>query len=498
MKKLNVIVTIWMVMVFGQTFAQKPDSIPEGQIFQSTQTVRIDGVSHSLKTSAGTLQLRDENNEPIALFGFTSYFKEDGPSKRPIVFSYNGGPGSSSYWLHLGVMGPKRIVVEDPGYTKAAPYELVNNEYSILDVADVVMIDPVGTGLSVPIGKAEGKDFWGVDQDIRSITLFITQFLIEYDRLQSPKFLLGESYGTFRNAGVMKSLLDKGIALNGVIMVSSVFDLRSLVFPAQDDISYLAHFPTYATTAWYHDKIPNKNPDLEAFVDEIRKFTEEEYMPALYKGSRLSQNDKEAMAEKLSQYTGLDKEFWVRADLRVESGEYFQELMRGEGMTVGRLDSRFIGINDDLLSQMSKTDPQSDAISPAYTTAFLDYFYRELGVSKKLKYQPSAYSSKGFNWDWSHEGNSSWGTQTAINTGVDMADAMNKDPNLKVLIMNGYFDLATVFYGVEQSIDHLGLRPEIRDNITMTYYEAGHMMYTHLPSLKKFKQDLADFINGTL
>lgn len=486
-------------LTFTFSFAQEktPEIIPEGELFSSIQNVKIEGATHSLKTKAGTLQLRDENNEPIALFGFTSYFKEEGPSKRPIIFSYNGGPGSSSYWLHMGVMGPKRVVVNDPDYTKAAPYEVVNNEYSILDLADVVMIDPVGTGLSIPIGKAKGEDFWGVDQDIRSISLFIIQFLKEYDRFQSPKYLLGESYGTFRNAGVMSSLLDKGIALNGVVMVSSVFDLRTLTFPVGDDTPYLVHFPSYATTAWYHDKLKNKNPDLEAFVEDLRRFTEEEYMPALFKGSRLSQEDKEGMAEKLAQYTGLSKEYWVKADLRVKAGEFFNELMRADGKTVGRLDSRFVGINENLLNQSSTTDPQSDAISSAYTTGFLDYFHRELGVSKKLNYKTSAYSSPGFKWDWSHAGNMGWGTQTAINTGIDMASAMNKDPNVKVLIMNGYYDLATVFYGVENSIDHLGLRPEIRNNITMTYYEAGHMMYTHLPSLVKFKKDLADFIKDT-
>jgi carboxypeptidase C (cathepsin A) len=498
--KKQLIMIIGFSLILGQLLAQEKENqkaIPEPQVFVSTQTARINGINHSFKTRAGTFLLKDENNEPIALHGFTAYFKEDGPSKRPIIFTYNGGPGSSSYWLHLGVMGPKRVVVTDPGYTKAAPYDLINNEYSILDVADVVMMDPVGTGLSHPVGKAEGKDFWGVDQDIRATSLFIMQFLKNYDRLQSPKYILGESYGTFRNAGVMNFLLDKGIALNGVIMVSAVFDLRSLTFPSGDDLSYLVHFPTYATTAWYHNKLKNKNPNLEDFVDEVRKFTEEVYMPSLFKGSRLSATEKTSLASQLSQYTGVSAEIWTRANLRIDAGEFFNELMREEGMTVGRLDSRFVGINEKLSNQRAITDPQSDAISPAYTTAFLDYFYRELGVSKDLTYKTSAYGSPGFKWDWTHQGNMGWGTQTSINTGIDMASAMNKDPNLKVLIMNGYYDLATVFYGVEHSIAHLGLRPEIEKNIIMTYYEAGHMMYTHLPSLQKFKKDLADFIKDT-
>jgi carboxypeptidase C (cathepsin A) len=499
MKKINLFIFLF-ILGFSLANAQEKESnkdIPEAQVFTSTQTVRVNGTTISLKTRAGTMLLRDENNEPIALHGFTAYFKEDGPSKRPIIFSYNGGPGSSSYWLHMGVMGPKRIVVNDPGYTPAAPYELVNNDHSILDMADVVMMDPIGTGLSKPVGKAEGKDFWGVDQDIRAISLFIMQFLKEYDRLQSPKYLLGESYGTMRNAGVMKYLLDKGYALNGVVMVSSVFDIRSLAFPVQESTSYLVHFPSYAATAWYHDKIANKNPDLEVFVDEVRTFTEEEYLPALFKGGRLSDSEKGAIASKMQQYTGISSEIWKRNNLRMRANEFFNELLREEGMTVGRLDSRFKGINPMPQNQYSITDPQSDAISPAYTAGFLDYFHRDLGVSKDLTYKTSAYASPGFKWDWSHKGNEGWGSMISINTAIDMADAMNKDPNLKVLMMNGYYDLATVFYGVEHTVDQMNLRPEIRDNIIMTYYEAGHMFYTHMPSLIKFKKDLADFIKDT-
>ncbi len=499
MKKPILLFYVFLLFSLHLFAQEKPTDkpIPEGEIFTSTQTVKINGTTHSLKTRAGTLQLRDENNEPIALHGFTAYFKEDGPSKRPIIFSFNGGPGSSSYWLHMGVMGPKRIVVNDPGYTKAAPYELVNNDYSILDVADVVMMDPIGTGLSMPIGKAEGKDFWGVDQDIRATSLFIIQFLKEYDRFQSPKYLLGESYGTFRNAGVMSYLLGKGIALNGVVMVSSVFDIRSLAFPVQESTSYLVHFPSYAATAWYHDKISNKNPNLESFVDEVRKFTEEEYLPALFKGGRLSDDERNGIAEKMEKYTGISKEIWNQNNLRMTASEFFNEVLREDGKTVGRLDSRFIGINPFSQNQNAITDPQSDAISPAYTTGFLDYLHRDLGVSKKLTYKTSAYASPGFKWDWSHQGNEGWGSMISINTAIDMADAMNKDPNVKVLLMNGYYDLATVFYGVEHSIDQMNLRPEIRQNIIMTYYEGGHMFYTHLPSLQKFKKDLADFIKDT-
>lgn len=477
-------------------------SDPTPQISTTKQSVTINGVPIQLTAKAGTMELRDENNEPIALFGFTSYTKSNGSkngvdTKRPIVFSYNGGPGSSSFWLHMGVLGPKRIVVNDPDFTPPAPYQIVNNDWSILDIADLVMIDPVGTGLSVPIGKAEFKDFWGVDQDIRSISLFITQYLKENRRFNSPKYLLGESYGTFRNAGVMDKLLSQGIAMNGVIMVSAVFDLRTLMFPPNDDLPYIVHFPTYAATAWYHDKIPNKTANLEDFIQEIRDFTENEYTPALFKGDQISTTNKKQIASKLANYTGLSTDYWLKADLKVTNSEFFAEFMRDERGIVGRLDSRYTGINLDAISQRGDHDPQSLAISPAYISGFLDYFHGDLGVDPKLNYSTTAGRRGGFKWDWSHRGNNGWGTQTAINTGNDMARAMTRDPNMKVLILNGYYDIATVFYGVEHSINHLGLPPDIKDNIIMKYYPAGHMMYTHQPSLEQFKKDVAEFINET-
>ena len=500
MKKTVLILILFIGMIsFAQT---AKDTILKAEISTTMQSVSINGRTIYLTAQAGTFEVRDENNDPIALMGHTFYSKgadkrSSGSRQRPIVFAYNGGPGSSSFWLHMGVLGPKRIVVNDPVTTPAAPYRITNNNYSILDVADLVMIDPVGTGLSVPTGKAKFKDFWGVDQDIRSLSLFITQFLIEHDRMNSPKYLLGESYGTFRNAGVMNKLLGQGIAMNGVIMVSAVFDLRTLLFPPNDDLPYIVHFPTYAATAWYHDMVENKPEDVYAFLDEIRNFTENEYTPALFKGDQITESDKQEIASKLASYTGTSAAYWAKANLRVTASEFFAEFLRDKGEIVGRLDSRFTGINQDLLSQEGSHDPQSSAISPAYITGFLDYLHRTLKVSKELTYSITAGRREGFKWDWSHEGNKRWGTQAAINTGFDMAQAMSRDPSMKVLILNGIYDMATVFYGVEHSINHLGLTKEIKDNIIMKYYEAGHMMYTHQPSLEKFKKDVADFIKET-
>jgi carboxypeptidase C (cathepsin A) len=333
-----------------------------------------------------------------------------------------------------------------------------------------------------------------VDQDIRSLSLFITQFLIHNDRMNSPKFLLGESYGTFRNAGLMNTLLNQGVAMNGVIMVSAVFDFRTLLFPPNDDLPYIVHFPTYAATAWYHNKIADKPENVYEFLETVRSFTENEYTPALFKGDRLSENEKSNIASKLAYYTGTDTEYWLKADLRVTASEFFAEFLRDEGEIVGRLDSRFTGINEDLLAQEGSHDPQSLAISPAYISGFLDYFYGDLKVNKNLLYTITAGRRNGFKWDWSHNGNERWGATAAINTGIDMATALSRDPNMKVLILNGLYDLATVFYGVEHSINHLGLKKEIRDNITMEYYEAGHMMYIHQPSMEKFKKDVSSFI----
>lgn len=471
--------------------------IPNGEIFTSTQSVTINGRTITLATETGTVQLRDENDKPIALFGFTHYRKTNSNKNRPIVFAFNGGPLSASFWLHFGVLGPKRIEINDPNYTKPAPYKVVNNEFSILDKADLVMIDPVGVGFSKPIGDAKWEDFWGVDQDIRSIGLFIEQFIIKSGKMNSPKYLLGESYGTFRNAGLVKYLQDKGIAMNGVIMVSAVFDLQHLLFGPGDDTAYLIHYPTYAATAWYHNKVKNKGESLESFLDEVRAFTQKEYAPALLKGDQLGASERNSVAQKLADYSGLSRDFYLKADLRVTNGEYFQELLRDKGLTVGRLDSRFTGINEDLLSQSSLTDPQSDAISPPYIAAFKDYLYNDLKVRKDWSYTTTASSRKGFKWDWKHNGNIIWNMQVAVTTLPDMTSAMKRNPDLKVLILNGYYDLATVFYGVEHSINHMGLDSELKKNIIMKYYEAGHMMYTHIPSMAKFKKDVDEFIDQT-
>lgn len=484
------------IFLFSQA---KNDSIPKGEVSTTSHTARIDGKVIVYKALAGTMQLRNDEDEPIALHGFTAYIKEGvtDPKTRPISFVFNGGPGSSSIWLHMGVIGPKRAAVNDPGFTPGAPYNLEDNNSSLLDVTDIVMMDPIGTGLSHAIGKAKNKDFWGVDQDIKMISQFIKQFVTEQDRWNSPKYLIGESYGTFRNAGVVYYLQENvGMAMNGVVMVSAVFDLRTLVFAQGDDISYVMNLPTYSATAWYHNKIPNKPASLDSFLKESRDFAKGEYTTALMEGDKLSGEARSRITERLSYFTGLSKEYLEKADLRVSEPEFTEELLRAEHKTVGRLDSRFTGINQDPLSQYSRYDPQSSAISPGYTALFMDYFYNTLKVNKAHTYYTSAYARKGFDWDWKHAINGG-GFPTPPNTGTDMSIALSRNPHLKILILNGLYDLATPFYGVEYSIDHLGLEKEIKANIIMKYFEAGHMMYTHRPSLEQFKKETAAFILQT-
>ncbi|HTQ27087.1 MAG TPA: hypothetical protein VMI35_03130 [Puia sp.] len=463
-------------------------------------SVKIDGKIINYTATAGTLQLKNEKGEPIALFGFVAYSKdgEPDPSKRPLTFAYNGGPGSSSMWLHLGALGPRRVVINDGGLTPPPPYKMEDNNFSILDVTDLVMIDPVGTGLSHPIGKATNKDFWGVDQDIKTISLFIKQFITDQDRWNSPKYILGESYGTTRSAGIAYYLQENlGIQLNGVVLVSVVLDFRTLLFQQGDDISYSMYLPTYAAVAWYHNKLSNKPADLENFLKEVRTFAGGEYATALQKGDELSAAEKENILNKLVSYTGLSKDYWSKANLRVNEPQFTDELLRGSHETVGRLDARFKGINQDLLSEYSAYDPQSSQISPAYIASFMSYFYGDLKVDKKYDYHVNAYGADGFKWDWTHARNGGPGDPVTPNTGVDLADAMSKNPNLKVLVLNGYYDLATPFYGTEFTFAHLGLENKIRSNISFKYYEAGHMMYVNPTCLGAFKKDVAGFITET-
>jgi carboxypeptidase C (cathepsin A) len=442
--------------------------------------------------------MKNDDGEPHALFGYTAYVSDAADKRtRPLMFAYNGGPGSASIWLHMGILGPQRAVVTDAGFSPNGPFTRVENEYSIIDEVDLVMMDPVGTGFAKPVGEGEGKDFWGVDQDIKSVSEFIVQYVTENGRWASPKYVLGESYGGMRTGGVSYYLLNKHkLALNGVILVSPFMEIAVGAAGAGIDLPHVMYIPTFAATAWYHDALADKPENLEAFLDEVEEFALTEYAPALLMGRRLSDADRQKVLAKLSHYTGLSEEYWDHANLRIDEGRFTQELLRNQGETAGRVDSRFKGNTINQIGESAFYDPMLTAIGPSFLAAFMDYYRSDLKVEGATEYKVSAGLYR--DWDWSHQQPNIRGFKLPFaNTSIDLGLAMTQNPGMKVLVQQGYFDLATPHLATEYYMEHLNIADELRDNIEMAYYEAGHMMYIHQPSLVKYKKDLAEFIRNS-
>lgn len=478
---------------------EEPSEDPEPKTSVTRHQVEIAGQTVRYTATAGWLILKNDEEEPIARFGYTAYEREgvEDPSNRPVTFAYNGGPGSSSIWLHMGALGPRRIETTDADFTPPPPYRLVDNAHSILDVTDLVMIDPVGTGYSRPVGDAKNEDFWGVDQDIESVSRFIKQYVSANGRWNSPKYLLGESYGTMRSAGVVHHLQNtESMAFNGVILVSSFLDARTAIDVIPNDLAHVLFLPTFAASAWYHDALDEKPPQLEPFLEEVESFTMGPYADALMQGDDLDPERRREIIGSMARYTGLSEDYIERADLRVEQAQFTKELLRDEGETVGRLDSRFLGPSFDLLGEQASYDPQSAAVSSAFTSAFLSYYHDELEFGRELNYEVSA--SVFPQWDFTHEmPGSSFPVPALPNTGPDLARAMGQNPHLEVLVLNGYYDLATPHLATEYTVDHLNLAPEVRENVHMKYYQAGHMMYLRPASLENFRADVVEFIRRT-
>ena len=477
---------------------KKKESAPEPWSKSSQHQLRIGDNNVRYTATAGAMLMLNDDDEPHALFGYTAYVADgDDRRSRPLMFAYNGGPGSASVWLHMGVLGPQRAVVTDAGFSPAGPFRRVDNAYSILDVADLVMMDPVGTGFSKAVGKGENKDFWGVDQDIKSVSEFIVRYVTENGRWASPKYVLGESYGGMRTGGVSYYLLNRhNMALNGVILVSPFMEMTTGFAGLGVDLPHVMFLPTFAATAWYHDALTDKPGDLEAFMEEVRNFAVREYAPALLAGSRLGEQEYRDVLAGLSRYTGLSADYWDRANLRIDEGRFTQELMREHGKTVGRVDSRFVGDSINKLAENAPYDPFTTAIGPSYLAAFMDYYRADLGVEKSEEYVVSG----GFftEWDWSHKQPDLGGFELPFpNTTVDLEYAMKRNPAMRVLVQQGYYDLATPHFASEYVVEHMKLTDEQRERIDFEYYEAGHMMYVHEPSLKKFKEDLARFVGET-
>jgi carboxypeptidase C (cathepsin A) len=472
-----------------------PPPVEEKPPVETNHEVRLNGNVLRYKTTTGKMPIRKDTGEVEGEIFYMAYTLEapersvEGDS-RPLTFSFNGGPGSSSVWLHLGMLGPKRVPMLADGGMPAPPYRLVDNEYSWLDLTDIVFIDPVGTGFSRPATPDKGKDFWGLEQDIRSVAEFIRLYLTRHERWSSPLYLIGESYGTTRAAGLSGYLVDRsGVAFNGVILVSSVLNFQTNRFAEGNDLPYLTYLPTYTATAWYHKKLePELQADLPKTLAEVKKWAIERYWVALAKGASLTPEEKRETATALSRYTGLSREFIERADLRVEAGRFRKELLRDQTLTVGRLDSRFVGMDRDAAGEEYEFDPSMAAIRPPYTAAFNDYVREELGYESDLHYW--ILGGGIGRWDFGDQGR-------FPDTSKALRDAMLRNSYMKVFVASGYYDMATPFFGTEYTLSHLGVPESLRGNLRVEEYEAGHMMYIHEGSLAKMKSDIAAFYQET-
>jgi len=477
---------------------QAAPATPKEESSVTEHTIKIGGQTIPYKATAQTILLKNDKGDPIALLYSTAYTRSDvkDPSTRPLAFLYNGGPGSSSIWLHMGSVSPKRVVTVNAGVTPPAPYRLADNPDCLLDKTDLVFIDPIGTGFSHAVGKSQDKEFWGVDPDVKSLAQFINIYVSRNNRWNSPKFLIGESYGTFRSAALSFYLLEHdNMYLNGIVLVSSVLDLGTISFyPGQDD-TYISYLPSYAATAWYHKVLKDRPEDMSAFLDEARKFAATEYASALRKGDDLSASEKSDLAAKISRFTGLSTDYLVKANLRVNLPQFMEELQRSRGLTTGRLDARFVGPTFDQLSEYAAYDPQEAAISGAFVAVFNGYIREELKFGQDKTYQVAA-NFEGAQWDWKHRGADDFGFPGSPNVVNDLRAALLVNPHLHIEVENGIFDLATPFYATELTMNHLGLPDKVRKNIQLKYYDAGHMMYLRDEDLAKLKANIAAFIDS--
>ncbi len=444
--------------------------------------------------TTGLLPLKDAKGETEARVFFMAYALEraGGPETRPLMFSFNGGPGSSSVWLHLGALGPRRVKMRPDGAMPSPPYQLVDNEQTWLETTDLVFIDPVGTGYSRPAKPELGPKFWGLQGDIESVGEFIRLYLTRYERWSSPLFLVGESYGTTRAAGLAGHLVERGIAFNGIVLVSSILNFQTADFAKGNDLPYALYLPTYVATAWYHKRLP---PDLQAkplgeVLAEARAFAGGEYPVLLQKGDRLTPAERQLAVAKLARLTGLSEAWIDAADLRVEIQRFCKELRRRERRTVGRLDSRFEGTDLDAVGETPEFDPSMAAIRPPYTAAFNDYVRRTLGYKTDLVYH--VLGGGVGRWDFGRAGDG------FPDTSESLRQAFARNPDMRVFVASGHFDLATPFFATEYTIGHMGLDPAQRERITTREYEAGHMMYIHEGELARLKADVSAFLAAAL
>lgn len=466
----------------------------EEEVKESIRKVVIGGKRIEYRATAGTMLLRDDKQDPKASIFYISYTRIDSgdSSRRPVTFSFNGGPGSSSVWLHLGLLGPRRVLLNNDGSAPPPPYELVDNEYSLLDKSDFVFIDPVSTGYSRAVSGEDPKQFHGFDADIKSVGEFIRLYITRGERWMSPKFLIGESYGTTRAAGLVGYLQDQhGINLNGIILVSSVLNFITTDFHVGNDLPFILFLPSFTATAWYHGKLgEDLQGDLKKALDEAESFAMGEYADALMKGDDVSDEKYGEVVRKLTRLTGLSSEYIEQTKTRIQIYRFIKELLRDERRTTGRLDSRFTGIDSDAAGEWYEYDPSYANIYGPFSATLNDYVRRELGFESDLPYE--ILTHKVHPWKFEKFQN------RYLNVAETLRRAMTKNPHLKVFVANGYYDLATPYLATEYTFSHLRLDESLKNNVSMGYYEAGHMMYIHKESLARLKKDLVKFYDSAV
>jgi carboxypeptidase C (cathepsin A) len=488
-------------LTVGANDVQDAQLGPDGKPQPASQ-LALEQANESKNENASARTSSDEKESKaataVARMFYVAYFKQNAKAEdRPITFFFNGGPGSSTVWLHMGSLGPKHVVTDGDQHLPAAPYKLLDNAYTLLDVSDVVFIDMPGTGFGRLIGKDAGKAFWGVDEDANAFARFIARFITKYNRWNSPKFIFGESYGTTRSA-VLANILEnqKLIDVNGIILLSQIFNFTTDIDGPTDnpgvDLPYVLALPTYAATAWYHKKLPQQPTALEPFLKDVEDFAMGPYSHALALGTDLTPQEKQDMADKVHQYIGLPVAYLLKANLRVSGGEFEKTLQDDQDLTTGRLDTRYLGPNLDPLSQSAQYDPQSSAISSAYVSLFNDYVRRDLKYGEGQTYMPWALFGDT-HWDFVHRGNA-----ISLNVANDLADALKTNPRLRIMVNGGYYDLATPFFAAQYEEKHLPIPQSLAKNIEYDWYESGHMVYVRDESLKQLHDRVAAFIKSAL
>jgi carboxypeptidase C (cathepsin A) len=460
--------------------AEEPPVVTRHQITAGGKVLRY-------TVTTGMMPMKNDQGTTEAQIFYMAYTLDGAtPGSRPLMFSFNGGPGSASVWLHLGALGPRRVRMEDDGWMPAAPYRLADNEQTWLEFTDLVFIDPVGTGFSRAATRELGQKFWSFRGDIESVGHFIRMYLSRFERWSSPLFLVGESYGTTRAAGLSRWLVDHGIGLNGVVLVSTILNFQTARFGSGNDLPYALFVPMYTATAWYHKKLaPELQRDLKQTLAQAERWVDSQYTLALLKGDALTAPERRAVAEQLARFTGLSPQFVEQYNLRISLGVFQKELLRDSGLTVGRLDSRFTGWDAIAGGDGPEFDPSMTAIRPPYTSAFNDYVRRELGYRSDLEY----YILGGGIGRWTYETDNAF-----ADIAEQLRSAWARNPHMRLFVAFGYYDGATPYYAADYTLRHMRLPSQLRNRISTGYYEAGHMMYIHLPSLAKLTADVRGFV----